>query len=129
MLEVEGLEVEVEGRQIIKNVSLSIEEGETHVLFGPNGSGKTTLLLTLMGFPRYKVTGGKIFFKGEDITHLSTTARVKLGMGIAFQRPPILRGVKLADMLNICMGRKMDELVPEQLKLAERLNLAGFLSS
>jgi Fe-S cluster assembly ATP-binding protein len=126
LLEVRRLKVEADGRRVIEDVNLSIEEGETHVLLGPNGSGKTSLLMTLMGSPKYRVTDGQIFFKGEEITNLSTTERVKMGMGIAFQHPPVLRGIKLADMLNICMKRE-GKPTPDQIKLAENLNLVDFL--
>ena len=68
MLEIKDLVVAVEDKEILHGVNLTIRTGETHVLFGPNGSGKTTLLMTIMGFPKYKVTGGSISFRGMDIT-------------------------------------------------------------
>jgi len=80
MLEIKALDLEVDGRPVLKDLNLTIKEGESHVLLGPNGSGKTSLLLGILGFPKYKVTGGSITFKGEDITGLSTAERVKLGM-------------------------------------------------
>ena len=84
MLEIKQLSVAVEGREILRDINLSIKIGETHVLFGPNGSGKTTLLMAIMGFPRYKVTKGSIVFKGEDVTKLSLDERARLGIGISF---------------------------------------------
>ncbi|MBW1903443.1 MAG: ATP-binding cassette domain-containing protein, partial [Deltaproteobacteria bacterium] len=68
MLVVDDLKVELGGKEILKHIDLEIPTGETHILFGPNGSGKTSLLMTIMGYPQYKVTYGKIVFKGEDIT-------------------------------------------------------------
>ena len=65
MLEIKDLVVAVEGKEILHGVNLVIHTGETHVLFGPNGSGKTTLLMTIMGFPKYQVTGGNIYFPGS----------------------------------------------------------------
>ncbi|MBE9592405.1 MAG: ATP-binding cassette domain-containing protein, partial [Proteobacteria bacterium] len=124
MLEIKDLTVEVEGKEIIRDLNLNIEEGEVHVLFGPNGCGKTTLLMTLLGFPNYKVTGGCIKFKGVDITNLPTNERVKLGMGMSFQHPPEIRGVKLGDMVNIAQGRKEEEIDEDVIALAKRLNIS-----
>jgi Fe-S cluster assembly ATP-binding protein len=101
MLQIEDLWVEVQGREILKGINLRIGPGETHCLFGKNGSGKTTLLVTLMGFSGYKVKHGRILFKGEDITHLPINERARLGLGLSFQRPPILRGVKLKNLLAL----------------------------
>jgi Fe-S cluster assembly ATP-binding protein len=125
MLEVEGLTVEVEGKEIIHDISLNVDVGETLVLFGPNGSGKTTLLMAMMGFPRYRVTKGRIVFGGQDITHLPVDERARLGMGILFQRPPVVRGVKTKEMVKACLGSKEDGYVIEQ--MAQRLNLVELL--
>ncbi len=83
MLQIKDLSVEVEGKQILHDVHLSIGAGETHALFGPNGGGKTTLLMTIMGFPRYRVTKGQIIFKGTDITRLSLDERARMGIGMS----------------------------------------------
>lgn len=101
MLQIEDLWVEVKGREILKGVNLQIGMGQTHCLFGRNGSGKTTLLMTIMGFSGYKVKHGRILFKGEDITHMPVNERAELGIGMSFQRPPTLRGVKLRDLLAL----------------------------
>src|SRR4030042_5987854 len=104
MLQIKDLSVEIEGKQILHDINLSIGAGETHALFGPNGGGKTTLLMAIMGFPRYKVTKGQIIFKGQDITGLSLDERARLGIGMSFQRPPVVRGGKTPDM--VAAGRK-----------------------
>ena len=116
MLEVKDLWVEVQGKEVLKGVSLTIPVGETHILFGRNGSGKTSLLMTIMGFPEYRVRHGKIFFKGEDITDLPPYERAKKGIGIMFQRPPSIKGVKLKEMLELCAkenGYRIQELARE----------------
>ena len=100
ILEINNLSVEVSGRIVLKDVNLKIAEGEVHVLFGPNGSGKSTLLMTIMGFPAYKVLSGEIIFKGRDITNLPINERVKLGINVAFQNPPAIRGVKLREIIG-----------------------------
>jgi Fe-S cluster assembly ATP-binding protein len=124
-LSIEQLTVEVEGREILHNISLQMKLGETHVLFGPNGSGKTTLLMTLMGFPKYQMTKGKIIFKGQDITMLPIDERARLGIGMSFQRPPVVRGVKTRDMVAACLkGEENEERIKQ---LAEEADLADFL--
>jgi len=83
MLQIEDLQVELEGNVILKHIDLEIKPGETHVLFGPNGSGKTSLLMTIMGYPQYKVIGGKMYFKGEEITNMPINERARLGIGMS----------------------------------------------
>jgi len=124
MLEIKDLTVEVEGKEIIRDLNFNIERGAVHVLFGPNGCGKTTLLMTILGFPNYKVTKGSITFKGVAITDLPINERVKLGMGLSFQHPPEIRGVKLGDMVNIALGRKEEKIDEDVVELAKRLNIS-----
>ena len=71
LLEVTDLHAEIEGKAILRGLSLKIQAGEVHALMGPNGSGKSTFSNILMGHPSYKVTSGKIVYKGTDITELS----------------------------------------------------------
>jgi Fe-S cluster assembly ATP-binding protein len=124
-LNIEQLTVEVEGREILHNINLEMKLGETHVLFGPNGSGKTTLFMAIMAFPRYRVTKGKIIFKGQDITMLPLDERARLGIGMSFQRPPVVRGVKTRDMVSACLRGRGD--VETISKLASRADLSDFL--
>ncbi len=124
MLEIKDLTVEVEGKEIIRDLNLNIERGAVHVLFGPNGCGKTTLLMAILGFPNYKVKKGSITFRGVDITDLPTNERVKLGMGMSFQHPPEIRGVKLGDMVNIARGRKEEKIDEDVIELGKRLNIS-----
>lgn len=125
MLQIQNLSVEINNKQILHNVNLNIGVGETHVLFGPNASGKTSLLMTIMGFPKYKIVEGKIFFKGRDITLLPLDERSRLGIGLAFQRPPVVRGVKMRDIAKACLHDREDGAVIEA--LATRLNLTELL--
>jgi len=102
MLVIEDLGVEVGGKQILNRINLEIPSGETHILFGPNGSGKTSLMMTIMGFSGYKVTNGRIIFKGEDITYLPVHERAQMGIGVAFQRPPTISGLKTRTLVEMC---------------------------
>jgi len=125
LLEIENLAVEVAGKRVLKNINLSIDEGETHVLLGPNGADKSTLFLTILGFPQYKVVEGSIKFKGEDITKLTTAERVQLGLGVSFQSPPSIRGVSVRDLLKIESKQDMDEeLNPRMKELADQLKFS-----
>lgn len=123
MLQIEELRVEVGGKTILKNVNMEIPEGETHILFGPNGSGKTSLMMTLMGFSGYNVTHGKITFKGEDITHLPIYERARLGIGVSFQRPPTIKGLKTKSIVEISAGNRSVDVE----ELAKQLNFSDFL--
>jgi Fe-S cluster assembly ATP-binding protein len=122
MLVVEDLQVKLGDKQILKNINLEIKPGETHILFGPNGSGKTSLLMTIMGYPQYAVTHGKISFKGENITSLPLNARAKLGIGMSYQRPPTINGVKTSQMVKICSKGDIDVEA-----LAKKVNFSEFL--
>jgi len=125
LLEITDLAVEVSGKKVLKDIDLYIDQGETHVLLGPNGSGKSTLFMTILGFPKYKVTNGEILFKGEDITNLNTTERVKRGVGVSFQNPPAIRGVKLGDLLKMESGQDTgdEKLSPAMMDLAYKMKL------
>ncbi|MBN1105877.1 MAG: ABC transporter ATP-binding protein [Deltaproteobacteria bacterium] len=123
MLIVEDLKVQLGDKVILQHIDLEIKPGETHILFGPNGSGKTSLLMTLMGYPQYRVVDGKIIFKGQDITHAPINERAALGIGMSYQRPPTIHGLKTRQMVKICAGgKKVDEE-----DLAKRVNFGDFL--
>jgi Fe-S cluster assembly ATP-binding protein len=122
MLLIEDLQVKLGDKEILKHIDLEIHKGETHILFGPNGSGKTSLLMTIMGYPQYRVTGGKIVFKGEDITHMSVDERAQLGIGISYQRPPTINGVKTRQIVRICAKGEVDVDA-----LARKVNFSDFL--
>jgi Fe-S cluster assembly ATP-binding protein len=100
LLEINDLHVSAGDREILKGVTLHMDEGETCVLFGPNGSGKSTLMSAIMGLGQTKVTGGSIKFKGKDITGMTVDQRARLGIGIMMQRPPNVIGVKLGTLVE-----------------------------
>ena len=123
MLDIEDLHVKVGDKEVLHDINLHIGEGETHVLLGPNGSGKTTLLMTIMGYSQYTITEGKIIFKGEDVTKMKAHERAKRGVGMLFQRPPTISGLKLGKLLT-AISRKKSENIPQ---LAQSLHMDKFL--
>lgn len=100
LLKIENLHVNVGEKEILKGINLAIQEGEIHALMGPNGTGKSTLAYTLMGRPGYKITKGKIFFKGKEINNLQPFQRAKMGIFLAFQYPEEIDGVSLENFLR-----------------------------
>lgn len=128
LLRLKDLSVRVAGKEILKGVDLDVKRGQTYVIFGPNGSGKTSLINAIMSIPGYEITKGTITFDGKDITSISVNEKAKLGLGIAFQIPPEIRGIKLREMLKICARKGMNEdLSGDELDLVNRFNLGPML--
>jgi Fe-S cluster assembly ATP-binding protein len=109
LLELEGLHVAAEDREILHGVDLRVGAGEVHALMGPNGSGKSTLANVVMGNPAYRVTAGRIRFKGEDITDWPTDVRAKAGVFLAFQHPEAVAGVPVLQFLRQAMAARAGE--------------------
>jgi len=99
-LQIEELEATVEGKPILKGIDLVVKQGETHALMGPNGSGKSTLANVLMGRPGYKLSAGRVLFKGEDITRLTADQRAQRGLFLAMQYPVEIPGVSVVNFLR-----------------------------
>jgi Fe-S cluster assembly ATP-binding protein len=105
-LEIDDLHVAVDGREILRGVSLAIPPGGLHALMGPNGSGKSTLANTLLASPAYEVTAGRILLSGEDITTLPTDERAARGLFLGFQHPEEIPGVSVLNFLRQAMSRR-----------------------
>ncbi len=100
MLEMKELRVSIEGKEIVKGLSLTLRRGELHAMMGPNGSGKSTFANVLMGHPKYEVTSGKIVLDGEDITRTAPDERAKKGLFLSFQYPVEIPGVTIENFLR-----------------------------
>jgi Fe-S cluster assembly ATP-binding protein len=102
-LVIKDLHVAVEGREIIKGISLTVRPGEVHALMGPNGSGKSTLVNALMGHPLYTITAGSATLNGEQITKLDPDERAKVGLFLGFQYPSAIPGVSVANFIRTAL--------------------------
>src|SRR5205085_1322218 len=99
-LVIKDLRVNVEDKEILKGLNLTVKPGTIHAIMGPNGSGKSTLAYTLMGHPGYTVTGGEVWYKDQNILELEADERSKLGLFLAFQYPVAIPGVTVANFLR-----------------------------
>jgi Fe-S cluster assembly ATP-binding protein len=100
MLEIIDLHGEIDGKEILKGLNLSINAGEIHAIMGPNGAGKSTLAKILAGHPAYEVTSGKIIFDGVDLLEKEIEERCHLGLFMSFQYPPEIAGVSTMQFLK-----------------------------
>ena len=104
MLEIDDLHVTVDGKEILKGITLTIPAGEVHAVMGPNGSGKSTLSYTLAGRDGYEVTRGRILYRGEDLTKLAPEERAARGMFLALQYPVEIPGVPTMTFLKTALN-------------------------
>jgi Fe-S cluster assembly ATP-binding protein len=112
-LEIKNLHVNIEGKEILKGLDLTIEQGKVHAIMGPNGTGKSTLAYTLMGHPSYTVTEGEVTFKGQNILELEPDERSRLGIFLAFQYPVAIPGVTVANFLRTAINARRRSENPE----------------
>ena len=132
MLKITDLHASIDGKAILKGISLSVNAGEVHAVMGPNGSGKSTLAQVLAGHPAYEITGGTVLYNGENLLEMAPEVRAQNGVFLAFQYPVEIQGVTNAYFLRaayneIRRARGMDEVDPmefldiveEKLKLVE----------
>ena len=126
MLVIRDLHAAIDGKPILKGISLTVNAGETHAVMGPNGSGKSTLAQVLAGHPAYEITSGEVLYKGENLLEMAPEARAQQGLFLAFQYPVEIPGVTNAYFLRaayneIRKARGFDEVDPmEFLDLVEQ---------
>lgn len=131
-LELKNLHVTVEGKEVVKGVSLTIESGKITALMGPNGSGKSSLAHVVMGHPRYRLTQGQILFDGKDITQLPVHERARFGLFLSFQYPVEINGVTVTNFLRSAyqaVSGKEISVVDFYTLLKEKMKLLGIDSS
>lgn len=112
-LVIKNLHVNIDGKEILKGLDLTIKQGEIHAIMGPNGTGKSTLAYTLMGHPSYIVTEGEVIFKGQNLLELEPDERSRAGIFLAFQYPVAIPGVTVANFLRTAINARRRAKNPE----------------
>ncbi len=112
LLEIRDLHANIGDKEILKGLSLSINEGEVHAIMGPNGSGKSTLANVMMGSPAYRVTSGDVLLKGQPILGMRPDERARLGLFLAFQYPVAIPGVTLVNFLRQSLNARRGQDLP-----------------
>ena len=123
MLEIKDLHAQVDGKEILRGVNLTIRDGEVHVLMGPNGSGKSTLSGVLAGDPRFTVTAGTATLDGKDLLDLSPEDRSHEGLFLSFQYPVEIPGVSMTNFMRAAVNAKREYLGEKPMPAAEFLKL------
>lgn len=118
-LEISSADVAASEATVVRNVDLTVAPGELHVLLGPNGSGKSSLLAAIMGLPPFRVTKGTIRYRGQRIDELPVDERARLGLGMAFQRPPSLDDVTVDHLAKALGADRAYRAEAELLDLAD----------
>ena len=124
LLRIENLHVSVGEKELLHGINLTVNSGEVHAIMGVNGAGKSTLLHTIMGNPAYTVTEGHIFFRGEDITDLTTDKRARKGIFLSFQSPVSVAGITTENFIRTAksiISGKQQRLFPFKRLMKQRM--------
>ncbi len=119
VLEIKNLHVEIDGKEILKGVDLTLKQGEIHAVMGPNGTGKSTLAQAIMGHPRYEVTKGEVILDGEDVLEMEVDERAQAGLFLGMQYPSEISGVTTSDFLRSAINAQREE--------GDEINLMQFI--
>ena len=125
-LEIKNLHVSVEGREILKGLTLTVNQGEIHAIMGPNGSGKSTLAYAMTGHPKYLVTDGDILLNGESILQMEADERARKGLFLAFQYPVAVPGVSMANFLRLAYRSVKGDASKPESRREEVLSIPKF---
>ncbi|MBR0962367.1 Fe-S cluster assembly ATPase SufC [Bradyrhizobium japonicum] len=115
LLDIRGLKAEIDGRQILNGLDLTVNRGEIHAIMGPNGAGKSTLSYVLSGKPGYEITGGEVSFNGEDLLAMDPDERAAKGLFLAFQYPLEIPGVATLTFLRTALNAQRKKRGEEEL--------------
>ena len=115
LLDIRGLKAEIDGRQILNGLDLTVNKGEIHAIMGPNGAGKSTLSYVLSGKPGYEIIGGEVFFNGEDLLAMDPDERAAKGLFLAFQYPLEIPGVATLTFLRTALNAQRKKRGEEEL--------------
>lgn len=123
MLEIKNLHATVSGKEILKGVNLTINDGEIHALMGTNGAGKSTLGNVIVGNPAYEVTDGSITFNGKNLLDMNTEERARAGIFLSFQQPIEIPGVSMTNFMRAAVNARREYLGKEPLKSTDFLKI------
>lgn len=119
VLEIKNLHVEIDGKEILKGVDLTLKQGEIHAVMGPNGTGKSTLAQAIMGHPSYEVTQGEVLLDGENVLEMEVDERAHAGLFLGMQYPSEISGVTNSDFLRSAINAQREE--------GDEINLMQFI--
>ena len=123
LLEINNLHANVEGKEILKGLDLTIRRGEVHAVMGPNGAGKSTLGAVLTGRPGYEVTEGSVTYDGKDLLSMKPEERSWAGLFLSFQYPVEIPGVSITNFMKAAVNARRKAHGLEELKPAEYIKL------
>lgn len=126
LLEVKNLHTQIEEKEILKGIDLTVKAGEIHVIMGPNGAGKSTLAYTLMGHEKYEVTEGEAFIDGQDLLDMKVNERAKAGLFMSFQVPEVIPGITVENFLRTAktaITGQTQKVIPFKRELMKNMEL------
>lgn len=123
ILDIKNLQANVEGKEILKGLNLSVNEGEIHAIMGPNGAGKSTLASVLVGNPNYEITGGEVSFCGHDLLEMDPEERAREGLFLSFQYPVEIPGVSMTNFMRAALNEKRKHQGQDPISASDFLKL------